>query len=459
MITRLTDLDELALTVRDKTSLSYISEAIDAYRVGAYRSAIVSTWIAVSYDIIVKIRELDDQGDKEAKAFISEMDKFIAHKDILKLQGIEQGLLKDSHEKFEFLASHEYQDLLRLKEDRHLCAHPAFVKEDCLFEPTPDLVRTHIVHAIKHLLQCPPVQGKTALERIMNDIKRPSFPCELAEIQTFLKTKYLGYAKEALVRNLTVVLVKTFLKDDQDFSRKKQEILYCLVSVSRISPDIYEKTMSETLSRTVRSLNNDNKLLSIFDLLGADQRCWNWLTDAEKTQVKRLITISKGLIGSEERYEKLTIVFRAMKITELKEPLRGLFDSLDPKQQIKIISKYPCHEFADKSIEIYSKASSFREAESLGKAIIVPMANVFSSDHILNVLRVAKDNRQIWNASGTPSIMMNFFDKTSQYFDNTKSGWENFITSVYSKDLSYSELGEKLKKVGIILPSLPDEDI
>jgi hypothetical protein len=46
---KLTDLDELILNVRDKTSRSYISEAVNAYRGSAYRAAIVATWIAVSY--------------------------------------------------------------------------------------------------------------------------------------------------------------------------------------------------------------------------------------------------------------------------------------------------------------------------------------------------------------------------------------------------------------------------
>jgi len=36
---RITDLDELALKVRDRISRSYILEAIDAYR-GAYRSSV-----------------------------------------------------------------------------------------------------------------------------------------------------------------------------------------------------------------------------------------------------------------------------------------------------------------------------------------------------------------------------------------------------------------------------------
>ncbi|MBD2609761.1 MAG: hypothetical protein RMY62_004475 [Nostoc sp. ZfuVER08] len=65
---RLTDLDELVLTIRDKSSRSYILEAVNAYRGGAYRAAIVATWIAVSYDIIAKIRELASQSDRQASA-------------------------------------------------------------------------------------------------------------------------------------------------------------------------------------------------------------------------------------------------------------------------------------------------------------------------------------------------------------------------------------------------------
>ena len=73
----LTDLDELLLAVRDRNSRSYMSEAIDTYRTRSYRSAIMSTWIAVSYDIIGKIRELAGQGEAAAIAFVTHLDNAI----------------------------------------------------------------------------------------------------------------------------------------------------------------------------------------------------------------------------------------------------------------------------------------------------------------------------------------------------------------------------------------------
>src|SRR5258708_36269993 len=70
----LVDLDELVQSVRDLNSREYITEAIAAYRSRAYRSAIMGTWIAVTYDIISKIRELAVDGALGAPAFSNALD-------------------------------------------------------------------------------------------------------------------------------------------------------------------------------------------------------------------------------------------------------------------------------------------------------------------------------------------------------------------------------------------------
>jgi len=209
---RLTDLDELALSVRDRIARSYILGAVDAYRGGAYRSAIVSTWIAVTFDIISKIREISSQGNPMAKDFIITLDKAIKAKQIKQLQNIEEDLLKTATVNFEFLSAQEQGDLSRLKEDRNLCAHPAFVGEEILFEPEPERVRMHVVHVVKHLLQHKPVQGKSAIERIVRDIKTESFPATLDTVCIFLNSRYLDRAKKSLVENLILLLLKATLQ-------------------------------------------------------------------------------------------------------------------------------------------------------------------------------------------------------------------------------------------------------
>src|SRR4051794_4312383 len=106
--THLVDLDELVQTVRDINTREYIAEAIGAYRARAYRSAIMGTWVAVAYDIIGKIRELAVQGDATAVTFATSLDDAINKKStnyvraIKTLQGIENDLLNQAHNSFEF---------------------------------------------------------------------------------------------------------------------------------------------------------------------------------------------------------------------------------------------------------------------------------------------------------------------------------------------------------------------
>src|SRR5215213_1198002 len=122
--TRLSDLNELALTVRDDISRSYIMEAVVSYQSGNYRAAILSAWIAVTYDIISKLRELAAGHDPNAKKFVEDLDNAAVQHNIPHLQRIEGGLLELALKDFEFLSLHEHTDLARLRDDRHLCAHP-----------------------------------------------------------------------------------------------------------------------------------------------------------------------------------------------------------------------------------------------------------------------------------------------------------------------------------------------
>ena len=49
---QLSDLDELLQSVRNKYAQEYLKEAIIAYRAGAYRASVISTWISICVDII-----------------------------------------------------------------------------------------------------------------------------------------------------------------------------------------------------------------------------------------------------------------------------------------------------------------------------------------------------------------------------------------------------------------------
>ncbi len=365
----------------------------------------------------------------------------IVNNNVAQLQKIEDGLLQNARADFEFLSRSEYEVLSRSKQDRNLCAHPAFVEEGVLFQPTPELVRTHIVHAVMHLLRHRPVQGKGALKRIVEDLARPSFPQDKNDAAKFLHKKYLDRAKEALVRNLAKLLLKELLRGEStELNGKEKVVLNSFLAISSKFALLYEELVKENLSAIVDSLS-DEQLPRLFGLLAADQRCWNWLDEPSKLRVKHLVQSLD--------FQELSSfgIFELLPMPEFQQTLLERFDDLEVEQKMQAISAHPYRELSKQAATLYSQAWSFRSAETLGENVLLPMAKYFSADEVAEILTAIRENSQISYASGTPDIMVRFFEKTKHLYFQVKSEWSNFLATMPTSSdehYSYPQLRKKI---------------
>ncbi|WP_323007523.1 hypothetical protein [Pseudorhodobacter sp.] len=144
MDTGFVDLDIMLTRIRHPQSKAYFLDAVRAYKAGALRGALTSAWVALVYDLIAKYRELSAMGDQAATAFLQYWDNATLSGDITKLLQLERGILEDATANTQVVNRIARTQLERLREDRHLCAHPAFSAEADLFEPSPELVRLHL---------------------------------------------------------------------------------------------------------------------------------------------------------------------------------------------------------------------------------------------------------------------------------------------------------------------------
>lgn len=126
----MSDLDGLILACKTEQARSYLREAIASYRAGAYRAAIVTTWVAVLYDALDKLRALRLTGHGSARDLL---DKF----EEIRRQGagglkealsFERDLLDRLHEDLELVSETQLVDLKRLQSDRHRCAQGASLR-------------------------------------------------------------------------------------------------------------------------------------------------------------------------------------------------------------------------------------------------------------------------------------------------------------------------------------------
>lgn len=453
----LTDIDELVLTVRNRNSREYISEAVNDYRARSLRSAIAATWVAITYDIISKIRELALQGDGEAIKFSTQLDRAIALRVSSpseckkQLQAIEGQLLTLAHQKFEFLSDQEFRDMERLYEDRNLCAHPALAGDDLLFQPAPELVRTYIVQAISHLLQHPPVQGKTALARLKADLLQASFPSTQAAVITFLNARYLRNIKAALVDNIVTVLLKAIIHQvDKDLVGRELPVIMTLVAVSVKQSECFSKRMHQELPKLCDGVDDD-ALKRAMRLFSVDRRCWVWLDEACRIRMTELVQKYKFNANDIES------VACSLELDELRPAFAERVEHFTPAEKQAVYAIRPHEVFVMDAIAEYGKASGFRHAEQLFEYSIRPFFGVFRAEHVRKVIETAGRNGQIWCAKLTPKHLALLFAQTQDLLtEDNISSWQGYLqkmNGIETEKDRYEELQTQMTTAGIWPPS------
>lgn len=183
------DLDELLITCRTEEARNYVSEAVACYKGGAFRACIVAAWIAVVYDLLAKFKELSLAGDAEAQRITGEVARLqaaVATRDqaaIRRILEIERDIVSIANDKFAFFDGQQIIDLQRLQDDRNRCAHPTYQGADQQYSPSAELARAHLVHAVRHVLAVPPVQGKAATAHIIRLVNRITFPSTWSKLK------------------------------------------------------------------------------------------------------------------------------------------------------------------------------------------------------------------------------------------------------------------------------------
>lgn len=447
----LADLDELALVVREPTSRAYILEAIADYRAGSYRSAIVATWTAICFDIVAKFRELAANGDAAAKEFVSTVDKAIAQpKNPEMFLAIERQLLDESA-KSGFIGHREQIDLDRVKEDRNYCAHPAFIADAALFQPTADQSRAHIVHAVEHLLRHAPVEGKTAITRFIAELTGAAFPPTDAAVEAWLKARYSGHVKASTLRSIIVTTAKGALRLAADNLRARS--LAVLRAMQRGQHQVYQDALKDQLPKLLAA-EDERTLPRLAGLVAQDRSVLGWLGEGFIAKLQG--AIAEYPMDNTENRE----LFALAEMPEFIDAAQNRFAALDSAERSAVIVEHPSRVFVQVAIAEYAESRSYRGAEARGE-IVLALARKLEPLDISKVLKAASENPQIWDASGTPDILARLFAHTIHHVQVTGPMWAEFLVQMYQKRewadpaTTFSAIRDGLVANGFAVPTVP----
>ncbi|NMF56690.1 hypothetical protein [Pseudanabaena yagii] len=397
MASPLADLDELVLKCRDEKSKQYIREAVSCYKAGAFRSAIVSTWIAVTFDIIDKIKELALSGDKEAENQLEIFEKARRQNDITSALKFERELLGIAKDKLELISHIECLDLERLKQDRDRCAHPSMTSEGEIFNPPAELARVHIRNAVEYLLQYPPAQGKYALDKLLAEVDSEYFPITTKQAEVAFKKSPLFKARYSLVRNFIIILLKKLISNlNVDKFKEIQKYICALQATEIMYKDIYDDVLNKKLSDLLREIK-DNEMDKIELIIITYREIWNYIDNDVQQKIAQYIqNLPSRDIGSLGTF----LNFKPLQI-QAKQRLREI-NQIDLLNQVCGFDLHPL--VADRSIDLYLTSNSYDAANRCSK-FIIENYNDYSLEQIERIIKGIVTNEQIKGSFEVGSVI------------------------------------------------------
>ncbi len=299
------DLDELIVRCRDKQAKKFIQEAVACYRAGAFRSCIVATWNAVVFDFLHKLRELDLLGDGQASSLLKEFENISSASKVRELWQFESDIPKSALTKFELISAVEKADIERLFEDRSRCAHPSMTSLEEPFEATAELARYHLRSAVMHVLQHPPVQGRSARERIFQDIKSEYFPVDPELATKYFQKSPLARARFSLIKDIVLGITVSLLTDELPKDERARQFS-ALNAVSTMYLKETGEILNDHLSNIILNKVVDTNWDKVIIYLGS-VTAWESLSEPCQLKAKSFIEKFDIFDTSRQFYKSLSL--------------------------------------------------------------------------------------------------------------------------------------------------------
>ncbi|WP_220387583.1 hypothetical protein, partial [Legionella sainthelensi] len=433
MITHSTDLDELSLHVRNIYVKKYFVEAINAYRAGSYRAAIILTWITVCIDIIEKIKELAIDNDPQAIIYKTDLEK-IDDKQIDRMMSFEKQILCYACDKLEIITAIEKKHLERLYQDRNICAHPTFINEGEQFDPLPELAKSYLVQSATYLLVHRPTVGKAVLAKILELIEGQSFPENEEKAYIVLSSEnYLKNARASLIRNLIICIIKRYFINDGAINKNFLNKLSCaLNALSRINEQVYSETLKQTLCKVCSK--EDSSLKRIFLLIAKISTISDFIEESINIRLHELIrTMEKNELLEFQVYKAAPHIKGCLAI------VREKISSFSILDKIEFLQDADSEVLKEDVINLFLTSSTFDLAKEIGEKLILPYSHYFNSDDLSKTINGIINNNNEWPINQILHAReMNYifceFHKNTKHLEN-KELWEKLWKKILDENV------------------------
>lgn len=393
------DLDILLTKVRNAQSRIYFLDAVKAYKAGALRASLTAAWVALAYDLIAKYRELSAMGDAAATTFLQSWDNATRISDVRQLLQLEGRIIDDAANNTQAISQIGRRQLERLREDRHLCAHPAFSAEALLFEPTPELVRMHLVNAVDLVLAQDPLQGRAIFEVFDLDVQSPGFPTDHARILDYVEQRYLARVRSQNIRNFGTILAKSLLKGiPPHLDAVRGKIASALVAIRDRTPEAWPD-LSPSVVQLLDNLAPVDRPRAIA-FIAAFPNFWPLVQAATQTALQETVNNLDPANVADVR------IMMGITFGPFRAPLLGAIPRLDRETLARTIAATALADLWPTAVTRYANSGSFRGSEANFSDFITPYTGSLAQAELDQVLDAVVGNGQNYAAAATGGLLL-----------------------------------------------------
>ncbi|WP_085646543.1 MULTISPECIES: hypothetical protein [unclassified Pseudomonas] len=447
------DLDILVTQIRHSASRRYFLDAVKAYKAGALRGALTSLWVALAYDLIAKYREISADGDAAATEFIRQWDAATAADNIPKLLSLEAEILDHAVDTTQVIDGIAKRHLGRLRQDRHLCAHPAFSAEAELFEPSPELVRLHLVNVIDCVLSREPRQGKAIYEFFSLDVQSAGFPADADSIHNYVDQRYLRRIKTQNVQNFGTILAKSLLKGTPaEWEAHQKKICHSLIALRDRAPDAWPD-LSTTILRLIDNSEPQTRPRAI-SFLSELPAFWPQLQPATQTALQETAANFDPANAPDFR------ILAGVSLPTFREALLDVIENLNESQLALAVGVFPLPDLWRPAVDFYADSGSYRGSEGNFRRLLAPFSGHLTSGQFDLLLDKLMTNSQCWDAGATPGFLLGLLRDAGIRDLPTREAKDRFYQLIQQRraEAEYADILELFVAHGWERPTLAEID-
>ena len=428
----LIDIEEMVLRCRTEEAKAVIEEAVACYKAGAYRAAIVATWLAVYFDLASKLKSLALAKNSEAQAWLTNYERRIIEynpeesSSARPLLDIENKMLKIAGSQgIELISSVEATDLRRLRTDRNRCAHPTMQNVDERFVPTAELARTHLRNAVEYVLSRPPIQGRLAAERFLTVVRDEGFPVISDDAKESLKGSLVEGLSETSLPNVLSVMIADALVSTARAQVRHQR-LAALEATKSLFPASFDHCFEGQLDQQLENVEQGQWWLVVGLLRQAP---WVWDAVSPRFQHKlRALVLNTDLSDSHD----LEMLWDSFYIPQLQTEGIQKLTELDLTSLTLYQSEIPEKHLLDEAVDRLVDAGSYRDSNQLIQRLIRPRLEHLDASHILKILGTVAQNPQVGSASAAYHLLQVILERRPR--------------DVLGEELAWREAEERIDK-------------